>query len=66
MIIENPKDKAELDKVPNVDEHGNPIYKITSEEAADDSPEIGELSNTADDSEFKDTPQDLKDTSSQE
>ena len=66
MIIENPEDKKELDKIPDADEHGDPIYKIDSEEATDDSPEIGEISNMADKSEFKDTPQDLKDTTSQE
>ena len=62
--------KNELDKIPNVDENGDPIYKIDgdSEETADrlqDVP-VGELSNTSDESEFKDTPQDLKDGTSQE
>jgi len=68
MIIENPEEKKELDKVPNVDENDDPIYKIDgeTEEVAEGKPDIGELSNTADESEFKDTPQDLKDETSQE
>ncbi len=70
MIIKNPEEKKELDKIPNVDENGDPIYKIDedSEEAADNLQDVpvGELSNTADESEFKDTPQDLNDTTSQE
>lgn len=68
MIIENPEDKKELDKIPNADENGEPIYKIDgdSEEEADGKAEIGELSDAADESKFKDTPQDLKDTTSQE
>jgi hypothetical protein len=37
-----------------------------SEKTTGDLPEIGEVSNTADEDEFKDTPQDLKDTTSQE
>lgn len=68
MIIKNPEEKKELDKIPNMDENGDPIYKIDEEKVAesfDDVP-VGELSNTADESEFKDTPQDLKDTTSQE
>jgi hypothetical protein len=28
MIIKNPEDKKELDKIPNADENGDPIYKI--------------------------------------
>ncbi len=70
MIIKNPEEKKELDKIPNVDENGDPIYKIDedSEEAADNLQDVpvGELSNTADESEFRDSPQDLKDTTSQE
>ena len=70
MITENPDEKKELDKIPNADENGDPIYKIDDNyeevaESFEDVP-IGELSNTADESEFKDTPQDLKDTTSQE
>ena len=68
MIIENPEDKKELDNIPNADENGEPIYKIDgeSEENAEGKPDVGELSNADSDSEFKDTPQDLKDTTSQE
>jgi len=58
--------KKELDKIPNVDENGDPIYKIDSEKPTDRLPDIGDSSNTADESEFKDTPQDLKDETSQE
>jgi hypothetical protein len=69
MIIKNPEEKKEFDKIPNVDENGDPIYKIDEDkevaESFEDVP-IGELSNTVDESEFKDTPQDLKDTTSQE
>lgn len=68
MIIENPEEKKELGKIPDADENGEPIYKIDgeSDEEADGKLEVGELSNSADDSEFKDTPQDLKDGVSQE
>ena len=66
MIIENADKKKEFDKIPDADENGDPIYKIDSEEVPDELPEIGKVSNTADESEFKDTPQDLKDETSQE
>ena len=68
MIIKNPDEKKELDKIPNKDENGDPIYKIDdlSEAPTEKLPEIGEISNTADESDFKDTPQDLKDETSQE
>lgn len=68
MIIEDSNKKKELDKIPDADGNSDPIYKIDgeSEEVAEGKPEIGELSNAADESEFKDTPQDLKDTTSQE
>jgi hypothetical protein len=72
MKEENMEDKElkkELDKIPNVDENGDPIHKIDgdlSEKSEDELPDIGEVSNTADESEFKDTPQDLKDETSQE
>ena len=70
MIIKNPEEKKELDKIPDMDENGDPIYKINNEGLSDKSnnelAEIGDDSNTADDSEFKDTLQDLKDTTSQE
>ena len=44
------------------------IDKASSEKPTGELPEIpvGEISNTASESEFKDTPQDLKDTNSQE
>ena len=58
--------KNELDKIPNVDENGDPIYKIDSDTPTEELPDVGESSNTADESEFKDTPQDLKDETSQE
>ncbi len=69
MIIEKPEEKKELDKIPNVDENGDPIHKIDgnlSEKSEDELPDIGDSSNTANESEFKDTPQDLKDETSQE
>ena len=70
MIIKNPEEKKEFNKTPNVDENGDPIYKIDEEEEevveSFEDVQIGELSNTADESEFKNTPQDLKDTTSQE
>jgi hypothetical protein len=68
--MEDKELKKELDKIPDVDENGDPIYKIDgdSEETADSLQDVpvGELSNTADESEFKNTPQDLKDETSQE
>ena len=69
MIIKNPKEKKEFDNIPDVDENGDPIYKIDGnlfEKSEDDMPDIGDISNTADESKFKDTPQDLKDETSQE
>ena len=67
--MEDKEFKKELDKIPDVDENGDPIYKIDeglSEKVTNDLPDIGEISNTADESKFKDTPQDLKDETSQE
>ena len=58
--------KKEFDEIPDTDANGDPVYKIGSEMPTEKLPEIGEISNTADDSEFKDTPQDLKDENSQE
>ncbi len=70
MIIQDPDKKKELDNIPDADENGDPIYKIDNDELSvaetEKLPEIGEVSNTADESEFKDTPQDLKDETSQE
>jgi hypothetical protein len=64
--MEDKELKKELDKIPDVDENGDPIYKIDSDMPTEKLPDVGELSNTADESEFKDTPQDLKDGTSQE
>ncbi len=66
MIIEDKDKKKEFDKIPDADESGKPIYKIDSDASSENLSEIGEVSNTADESEFKDTPQDLKDEKSQE
>lgn len=68
MIIKDLKEKKELDKILEVDKNGDPIYKIDgdNEEAEDEKPDVGDSSNSADESEFKDTPQDLKDTTSEE
>lgn len=68
MIIEKPDERKAFDEIPDTDENGEPIYKIDGEpdEEAAGKPDVGELSNAADTSEFKDTPQDLKDTTSQE
>ena len=66
MIIEDPDKKKELDNIPDVDENGDPIYKIDSEAPTKKLPDVGEVSNADHDSEFKDTPQDLKDETSQE
>jgi len=66
MIIENADKKKEFDKIPDTDENGDPIYKIDSDTPTEKWSEIGEVSNTADESEFKDTPQDLKNETSQE
>ena len=67
--MEDKEFKKELDKIPDVDKNGDPIYKIDeglSEKVTNDLPDVGEISNTADESKFKDTPQDLKDETSQE
>ncbi len=66
MIIKNPEEKKELDKIPNVDKNGDPIYKIDSDEPTEKLSEVGEVSNTADESGFKDTLQDLKPETSEE
>lgn len=68
MIIEDPDKKKELDKIPDVDEKGDPIYKIdeVNEETATEKPDLGYSSSMEDESQFKDTPQDLKDINSQE
>ncbi len=66
--MEDDELKKKLKKIPDVDKNGDPIYKIDdiSEESNDDQTEVGEVSNTSGDSAFKETPQDLKDTTSQE
>lgn len=61
MIIEDPDKKKELDKIPDVDENGDPIYKIDN---ADET--IGESAIIAEESKFQDTPQDLKNETSQD
>ena len=60
MIIEDPDKKKEFDKIPDVDENGDPIYKIDTEVSGE------EIEDLTEDSEFKDTPQDLKDETSQD
>lgn len=60
MIIEDPDKKKELAKIPDVDENGDPIYKIDSDEPG------AEIAVIAEDSKFQDTPQDLKDETSQD
>ena len=67
MIIEDPGKKKEFDKIPNVDENGDPIYKIDedlSKKSTDKLPVLD--SDTAHRSQFKDTLQDLKDKTSQD
>lgn len=59
MIIDDPDKKKELEKIPDVDENGYPIYKIDNEPGE-------ESAELAEESEFKDTPQDLKDETSQD
>jgi len=61
MIIEDPDKKKELDEIPDVDENGDPIYKIDNTDQPTE-----ESANIAEDSKFKDTPQDLKDETSQD
>lgn len=39
-----------------MDENGDPIYKIDGDLSEDPKPHIGDLSNTADESTFKDAP----------
>ena len=68
--MEDKELKKKLAKIPDADKNGDPIYKIDEDEeevaeSFEDVP-VGELSNPADESWFKDTPQDLKDTTSQE
>lgn len=64
MIIEDPDKKKELDKIPETDQNGDPIYKIDDEDETDEA--VGETAVNAEQSEFQDTPQDLKDETSQD
>lgn len=57
----DPDTKKELDEVPDLDENGDPIFKV---EGTDE--ELEETAIIAEDSEFRDTPQDLKDETSQD
>jgi hypothetical protein len=56
--MEDKELKKELDKIPDVDENGDPIYKI------DDTGE--DIAIMSEESKFRNTPQDLKDETSQE
>ena len=62
MIIEDPDKKKELDQIPDVDENGDPIYKIDNTDETD----VGESAIIAEESKFRDTPQDLKNETSQD
>jgi hypothetical protein len=62
MIIQDPDKKKELDMIPGVDKNGDPIYKIDNADETDG----GESAITAEESKFKNTPQDLKDETSQD
>jgi hypothetical protein len=66
--MEDKELKKRLKKIPDTDKNGDPIYKIDqlSEKSRDELPEVGDNSNSADESKFKDTLQDLKDETSQE
>ena len=67
MIIEDPDKKKEFDNIPDTDENGEPIYKIAGGDDFDETSEAGEESaQIAEDSRFQDTPQDLKDETSQD
>jgi len=64
MIIEDPDKKKELDKIPDADENGDPIYKIDNADETDEI--VGETAVIAEESKFQGTPQDLKDETSQD
>jgi hypothetical protein len=69
MIIPEPDKKKELDEIPDVDENGDPIYKIDNEDPSDKTNEASptdETTITGDKNRFKDTEQDLKDEGSQD
>lgn len=67
--MEDKELKKELDKIPDVDKNGDPIYKIDNEDLSDETdklPDVGETAIIAEESKFQDTPQDLKDETSQD
>lgn len=67
MIIEDLDEKKKLNEIPNADENGEPIYKIAGGDDFDETSDAGEESaQMAEDSRFQDTPQDLKDETSQD
>ena len=69
MISENPTEKKGLANVPDVDENGDPIYKTDEQEKTDSPDSVPDpegTAETAEKSEFRDTPQDLKDETSQD
>lgn len=57
----DPDKRKEQDEIPELDENGDPIIKVEKPEK-----EIEETAIIAEDSEFRDTPQDLKDETSQD
>jgi len=63
-MILDPDKKKEFDKIPDVDENGDPIFKIEGDSAP--TVELEETAATAEDSGFLHTPQDLKDETSQD
>jgi len=69
MIINDPDKRKELDNVPDIDENGEPINKIDNDDVADqanEAPPVSEIEVIAEDSKFQNTPQDLKDKTSQD
>ncbi len=67
MIIEDLDEKKKLNEIHNADENGRPIYKIAGGGNSGETSEAGEESaQMAEDSRFQDTPQDLKDETSQD
>lgn len=67
MIIEDPKKKKEFDEIPDANENGEPIYKIAGGDDFAEASDAGEESaKLSEDSRFRDTPQDLKNETSQD
>jgi hypothetical protein len=67
--MEDKELKKRLKKIPDIDKNGDPIYKIDedlSEKSEDELPQVGDVSNLAHESKFKDTLQDLKPETSEE